>query len=530
MSAQGLWQKITAKFDDKFNILVALIGVTTVVLMLCQLFLRCGFWLDEISLTESFMFLDFKRLATELAFGQVAPLGFVFWERIVWLLAENSAYIEYWWRIYPFLCGLGIVFLYYPTFYRLTGSKVIALFSYLFLMFLPVFIYYTSEVKQYIGEPFCAVLLLYFWSKTGEKWRLKRVLTLIAVTAFGVFNSLTICFVLLPLGLWDGFELLKNAHYRIISMLKSKEFRLYVLQYGMALTFLVIYYASFLYNHPHTEHMLGCWQFSFATMSNVRNLLDQVFRFFYRDFPLYIFGLSVLALSGLKNKFLFFFALTTIVTHVIFSSFKLYPLFGRFSLYWVTFIPVGMACLLYFPYALCSYFMTKCGYKMKYQAVALFAGMVMIAGVNLSQLTNFPIYLYGSYLKNVFSYIDQNYQKGDVVIEEGFGFFPTYYQMYYFKNIDPASIFSPEIYDWRKFIATSLTTELKKYPQERFWLIVRNQNQDEVEKEIKHVLAMFYPGNSVRFQHCVNPVQPNTVCLVTKTVHPMNTYGLVIGN
>ena len=530
LSASAVWQKVTAKFDDKFNILVVLAGVTSTVLMLCQLFLRRGFWMDEISLADNFMFLDFGQLTKALLFGQVAPLGFLFWERAVWLLAENSAYIEYWWRIYPFLCGLGIILLYYPTAYRLTGSKAIALFSYLFLIFMPTFIYYTSEVKQYIGEPFCAVSLLYFWSKTGEKWEWKRVLTMIAVIAFGVFNSLTICFVLLPLGLWDGFELLKKARCRIISMFKSKEFRLYVLQYGAALAFLVIYYFAFLYNHPHTEHMLGCWHFTFATRSNVWNLLDVVFRFFYRDFPVYILVLSVLALSGLKNKFLFFFAITTILTHIGFSSFKLYPLFGRFALYWVTFIPVGLACLLYFPYALCCHFIAKCGYKIKYQTVPLLLGAAMITGVNLFQTTNFPVYVYGHYLKDVFIYINQYYQKEDIVIEQGFDFFPTYYQMYYFKDVDFAHISSLEIYDWKRFIATSLTTELQKYPQVRFWLIVRNSQQEEVETEIKQVLKTFYPSGSVRLQQCANPVPPNTVCLISKAAPEMNANGMMFGN
>ncbi|MBP5399415.1 MAG: glycosyltransferase family 39 protein, partial [Alphaproteobacteria bacterium] len=442
MFGKTMWHKMCSKDSDKFDMLAIFAGIIAVALMLYQFFMRHGFWGDEISLADSIITLDFKGLTQKLLFGQVAPLGLMFWERAVWLLAENSAYIEYWWRIYPFLCGLGIVFMYYPLAYRLTGSKVIALFSYLFLIFMPVFIYYASELKQYIGELFCAVLLLYFWSKAGEKWTFKRVLTLVAVIAFGVFNSLTMCFVLLPLGLWDGFELLKNARYRIISMLRSKEFRLYVLQYGMALAFLLIYYFIFLHNHPNKGYMEKYWRDTFASGSSIWMLLQKNFHFFYWNLPSYIALFSVCFLLCLKNKFMFFFAFIIMLTHTFFSALKLYPLSERLVLYWLTFVPMSMACLWYFPYDFICRFLEKRGYRIKYQAIALLLGISSVIGVQVKQPLRLPIYLNGNYLKDSFQYINQHNPKDDIVFMDRFNIISPYLNQYYYNNVGRKNIFT----------------------------------------------------------------------------------------
>ncbi|MBP5399416.1 MAG: glycosyltransferase family 39 protein [Alphaproteobacteria bacterium] len=518
-------QKITAKFADKFKVIAFLAGFVVVILMLYQFFMRHGFWNDEISLADNFMFLDFSRLTGKLFHRQVAPLGFLFWERAVWLLAKNSVYIEYWWRIYPFLCGLGIVFLYYPTAYRLTGSKVIALFSYLFLIFLPVFIYYTSEVKQYIGELFSTVLLLYFWSKAGEKWTFKRVLTLIAVIAFGVFNSLTMCFVLLPLGLWDGFELLRNARYRIISMLKSKEFRLYVLQYGTALAFLLIYYFMFLHNHPHKPYMEYYWQSTFATGSNFWQLWMNNFHLYFWKLPGFFCVLAFLSLLCLKNRFVLFYTAVIVVTHTIFSALHLYPLFARLIFYWFSFMPIVMACLWYFPYDFICRFLEKRGYRIKYQAIALLIGIASIIGVQIMQPLKLPIYLNGSYLKDVFAYINRNYQKGDIILAEDFELSAIYFRKYYFKNIEYKDIISIMEENWQNFLVIALVEKLNAYQSEKYWLIMRKERPNKIEEKIHRVLDVVYPDGRVTLEYCTVPVSRNTVCLIRKkyfSVHSDN--------
>ena len=515
-----LRHKIMSKFDDRFNILVVLAGISAVILMLYQFFMRQGFWADEVLLASNFTSLSFADLCKPILFKQVAPLGLLFWEKLVWLLAENSAYIEYWWRLYPFLCGLGIVLMYYPLVYRLTGSKVIALFSYLFLIYIPIFIYYTSEVKQYIGELFCAIVLLYFWSKAGEKWCLKRVLTLIAVIAFGIFNSLTMCFILLPLGLWDGFELLKKSRYQLKPLLHDKAVGLYVLQYGAALLLLVLYYVAFLYNSPHTSFMKEYWGFAFVNTANFVEIFRGISDCFYHPLSIYVFIAAILSLLCLKNKFPFFLAIIVMVTHTLFSALQLYPLHGRLILYWLTFVPIAMSCLWYYPYDFICRFSEAHGYRIKYQSIALLLGIASIIGVQIIQPLKLPIYINGIYMKAVWKVVKPYYHPDDMFITEHGGSEWRYVQVHYLDGINTENIIDVLWGDWpgswNVFISYVFRDYIRKSPKQRFWLVMKRGGQAEIEEQIQLTIKTRVPD--IALKYCTVPIGDNTVCLLEKII------------
>ena len=146
-------------------------------------------------------------------------------------------------RIYPLLCGFGVVLIYYKLVFKLTGSKYISLIAYALLVLNPIFIYFTSEVKQYICELFYAVLLVYVWLAKSEKgWNVKNTLLFLFVVLLSVFNSITIYFVLLPMGLYDGWNLLKKYKWNVKNITKAKDAWLYVFRYAVSLIIALFYY------------------------------------------------------------------------------------------------------------------------------------------------------------------------------------------------------------------------------------------------------------------------------------------------
>ena len=154
-----------------------MIGLTSGILLVYQFLFRQGLWLDELSIADNLVEKGFGDLLKPLEKKQVAPIMFLWMEKGLLLLANliNHNWADYFLRLYPLFCGFGVILLYYKLVLKLTGSKAISLMAYTILVLNPMFIYYTSEIKQYICELFYAILLVYIWvQSTKTRWNIKK--------------------------------------------------------------------------------------------------------------------------------------------------------------------------------------------------------------------------------------------------------------------------------------------------------------------------------------------------------------------
>ena len=461
-------------------LLVISVGIFATCALIYQFICRDGLWYDELCLAHNLIIRDFYGLFKPLDISQVSPIMFLLIEKLMLNLSPfNDSLTDYVLRIYPLCCGLGVVILYYPLIINITKSKIIALFAYALLVLNPVFIYYTSEVKQYICELFYAVLLLYFWSKPRNKWNLQQCLFMIFLATLGIWNSYTICFVILPIALWDGWELFRLCRYDVKSFLFTKQLRFYVLQYGVILLMLLGYYFVFLYNHPAQSYMKNFWQVyydAFLTISNAITLIDKDIYFYYGKIPMVFFLLGFFSMFFLKNKFPVFLSGCLIGVHCFFSYLHVYPALERFIFYWMVVIPLLLSCLLYRLLRI-----NKSLKKIIHINAVICTFIIVIIEISRISL---PIYLYpnNEYPRSALEFISENYVSGETVLHHRFLLPNTYIEKYYLLNVDKSDLIPIKIEngEWLPV----MEQQLKKSDKNKIWLLLPYNTVEEIRNDI----------------------------------------------
>lgn len=467
---------------EKFNWLVWGVGFFAVCLFIYQYLFRYGFWLDELSVADNLVQKSFLNLLKPLKKNQIAPVMFLWVEKSLMISADilYKNWVEYFMRIYPFLCGLGVVLLYYKTVFKLTNSKYISLIAYTLLVFNPVFIYYTSEAKQYMCELFFAVLLVYVWLNQSEKgWNVKSTTLFLSVALLSVLNSHTICFVLLPMGLYDGWQLLQKNKWNIKKALKNKDTKFYILRYAGCLIFLLAYYFYFLHNHPSAQYMKNYWTNYFINFENCLKLPADSFAWFFPKINVWIFLLGLLSLLSLKKKQAFILSFFILFAHIMFSYFKMYPVNDRLVFYWMLFLPICIASFFCFCIKITGRFLPQ---RILFGVV--FCLSVIYCFFAVVRQKHFPIYLYDAgYYKKALTLIEPDITQNDVVFTEAF-YLPHSFLKKYFDDITKG-LYDIEEWNWQLFLRKSISRIGFFTNLNRVWLLTNAVDEKAVADEFK---------------------------------------------
>ena len=113
---------------------------------------RESLWLDEAALAYNILVLSFGDLGKELAYGQMAPIGYLCLLKTFSLFVNDDLLL----RFLPYSVFLGFM-VFYLINYRKTPFYTILLLT---ICSSSLFILYTSEVKQYFFD--VATLLLWY--------------------------------------------------------------------------------------------------------------------------------------------------------------------------------------------------------------------------------------------------------------------------------------------------------------------------------------------------------------------------------
>ncbi|MCD6486112.1 MAG: glycosyltransferase family 39 protein, partial [Syntrophobacterales bacterium] len=229
-----------------------LVIFTGISLAVYQFILNRSLWLDEASLALNIIGKDFLGLTKPLDYKQVAPIGFLFIERLsVLMLGKN----EFALRIFPLISFLVSMPFFYLLAYKLAGNKIIALLSTSILSITLPLLRYSSEVKQYSSDVMFAVIIL-CCSLTLKLNKNRSLFIYAIIGSIAIWFSNISVIILFVAGIYSlYFEGYRNKNYRVLFPILF-----------WAISFF-IYYVFFIHNHPHTEFMINYWRKAFLPLN-----------------------------------------------------------------------------------------------------------------------------------------------------------------------------------------------------------------------------------------------------------------------
>ena len=307
-----------------------MLGVT---LRLIPYFINRSLWLDEAMLALNIMDRDIIGLMRPLAYEQVAPVLFLFLEKVNIILFGDS---EYAFRLLPLIFGILSLPLAYRFTKAISGNTIAALISLLFFATSPLLICFSTELKQYESDVFCTLCLLTlgFDSQVSLEED-KRYMLLAIAGAVLIFMSNITILVLFTIGI---YYLVK---YRLAIFKKKWLITVFT---SWIIAFIINYY-FFIYSHPNQDFMLNYWKDSFMPFQAfsggywvwMYDKFNNGFEFYPLPFlPLFIICVIIFIV---KKQWLFlYFMLFPLLMHFFISGFKLYPFDTRLILYLNAFI------------------------------------------------------------------------------------------------------------------------------------------------------------------------------------------------
>jgi len=163
------------------------------VLRLARYLADRSLWLDEAMLAQSLLTYSPRELLTKpLLHWQAAPVGYLLLEKATLSILGGS---EYSLRLVPLLMGIGSMIL-----FALLSRKILnragTLTATALFASTESLIYYSSEVKQYEGDVFICILILWLALRWIKNRRISDWTTLLLAGIVSIFLSHTAVFIL----------------------------------------------------------------------------------------------------------------------------------------------------------------------------------------------------------------------------------------------------------------------------------------------------------------------------------------------
>lgn len=153
--------RVTASVPTLVGIAIA-VGLT---LRSVQYFAGVSLWLDEAALARNIVDRTFGQLAGPLDYGQVAPLGFLWVERAIFLVLGAS---ERALRLPSFVAGILALFLFAVLSARVLPARSATLAAWLFATGVP-FIFFGATLKPYAFDVLTSIALTLAVIHAGER-------------------------------------------------------------------------------------------------------------------------------------------------------------------------------------------------------------------------------------------------------------------------------------------------------------------------------------------------------------------------
>lgn len=168
-------------------------------------------WLDEAMLGFNIQQFGFARLMGPLVMDQASPIGFLWLQRLTYLLLEPA---DLFMRVWPLVFGVSSLLIMHRL-ARCYGDGSYAWLATALLAFSPVHLRFSSELKPYTLDVLAAATLLWLFTRVlQDPQNSKRLLHLTLAGALAIWWSFPVLFVLAGIGvggitarLWERRQL-----------------------------------------------------------------------------------------------------------------------------------------------------------------------------------------------------------------------------------------------------------------------------------------------------------------------------------
>jgi uncharacterized membrane protein len=374
-------------------------------------------WLDELMLALNVIHKPLPQLFQPLDDHQAAPFGFLLVEKLAVILFGES---EFALRLFPFLCGVAAILLFYELGRRCLAPTATLIGLTLFALSGP-FIYYSAEVKQYASDVTVALLLFVMALPYVEREHLSFRYAVL----FGIVGALSLWFshpavlVLAGIGTTLACSAVLTRNWERIGQLVVVG-TLWVLSFGGA-------YLVTLHQLSHDAEFLRAWNDSFVPLIPQSTTdLTWFVRAFLDVFDVSIglpASLAMLAIlvGGyvlfIEKKTVFLLLLSPVFFTLLASGLQKYPFSGRFLLFLV---PAFL--LIIATGAAYTWDVTK--QKGLVIGITFVGLLVMFAGQGSLQPRN------AQEVKPLLSYFADHRQAGDVL----YVYYNTHYALRYYQG------------------------------------------------------------------------------------------------
>lgn len=432
-------------------------------------------WVDEAKLALNIIQKSFIQLTQPLDYNQMAPVGFLFVEKLLVLTLSGD---EYALRIIPLLAGILSLFLFYEVSRRVLTLRGLIIALGLFALS-ELLIRYASELKQYSSDVTIA-LAIYLMGLHCLKTESKVASSILLISLVGsllIWFSHPSIFVLAGVGLTLVMQSWETKNWR-------KFFWLGLPAAFWLGSFALNYSITHLDHHPN---MVRSWSGSTAFMPMPPLSVESFFWFpktFLAIFPqtagLYFSGLAALCfiaggMSHLKEKrYSFFLLILPAFITLIASGFHAYPFHGRLILFLVPtliiFIGEGMDRIMtmakptgpIIPLSLCL-------------LLFLYPGHTAF-----SNLLN-PVRMEREEVRPIMAYLSTHYQEGDKIYlyPSTWSAFEYYDARFGLENV-PYHVGIVSRKDWENYVQD--LNRLSGHP--RVWIVFSHvHKQDGIDEE-----------------------------------------------
>ncbi|MBZ0099740.1 MAG: glycosyltransferase family 39 protein [Taibaiella sp.] len=253
-------QRRDNKTEKWTHLLVFALLITGAVLRMYIYLQNRNLIIDEANIARNIYERGFIDLLLPLDYEQYAPPLFLWVTKLFSLLFGMG---ELALRLYPFLCSLGALWLFYKILKNLVPVQAMW-YPISLLVFSGIFLRYSSELKQYMPDVFITLLLIWLALRINFEVysRTRFVIYWIVIGSVAIWASMPSVFVLAGVGCYYGWQAVAARQYRKLLPLLAIS-ALWVVQFAL-------YYFLILEDQANSDYLQKWHQnnFLFATPSN----------------------------------------------------------------------------------------------------------------------------------------------------------------------------------------------------------------------------------------------------------------------
>jgi len=333
------------RFTGRLSSLCVSVALIGAVFRLSQYAANRSLWLDEAKLALNIVDRSFLELVQPLDYGQGAPVGFLFIEKLLIIVFGNTDYVL---RIVSIVCGLAAIWVMYVLSKRVLVQRIAVISAVTLFSVSDSLIYYASEAKQYSSDVLVCLLVLLAVVRTLDLTPVRRDFVLLgALGALAVWFSHPAAFVLAGSGAVLGAHFAFQRNWR-------GAFLMTCVAGVWFISFAILYLVS-LRQLTGSEHLLEFWGNSFMPLPPWQNWgwFVNTFRYVLHN-PIGISNLYLAYLAAillgvggvslcLRRWQLALMLLLPILLTLIASALHKYPFSGRLLLFLVPIVLLILA-------------------------------------------------------------------------------------------------------------------------------------------------------------------------------------------